>query len=96
MAKETNWDVLNNEMSARDATVTCFAGYDHAVVGAICNGDGEWTSVYSRGLIIRQLESDGMTHDEANEFYDFNVLGSIMSGGPVILDLYITGGELIE
>jgi len=94
--KYSNREVLHDELLAHDSSAICFDGYDDAVVGAIFNGE-TWVSVYSYGLIIKQLEDDGMAHDEAVEFAEYNVIPSIPDDGPIVLDMYITPtGEVID
>ena len=52
-------------------------GYDKAIAGVIW--DGERTRVvYRTESILEILMDQGMTYDEAAEFFDFNVAGSYM------------------
>ena len=52
-------------------------GYDKAIAGVIW--DGERTRVvYTTEKILSILMEDGMTYDEASEYFDFNVAGSYM------------------
>ena len=52
-------------------------GYDKAIAGGIW--DGERTRVvYRTESILEILMDQGMTYDEAAEFFDFNVAGSYM------------------
>ena len=52
-------------------------GYDKAIAGVIW--DGERTRVvYETEGILKILMKQGMTYDEASEFFDFNVAGSYM------------------
>ena len=53
-------------------------GYDKAIAGVIW--DGERTRVvYTTEKILKILmDRDGMTYDEASEFFDFNVAGAHM------------------
>ena len=52
-------------------------GYDKAIAGVIW--DGERTRVvYTTEKILSILMEDGMTYDEASEFFGFNVAGSHM------------------
>lgn len=54
-------------------------GFDEALIGiAESNGSG-MRAAYSYSKIVDILmERDGMTNDEAIEFYDFNIYGSYM------------------
>lgn len=52
---------------------------------------GRTVAVYSRGLCIKKLmDDDEMTHDEAIEFFEFNVEGAYVGPHtPIFLDLQI-------
>ena len=52
-------------------------GYDKAIAGVVW--DGERTRVvYETEKILSILMEDGMSYDEASEYFDFNVAGSYM------------------
>ena len=52
-------------------------GYDSAIEGVVW--DGERTRVvYRMESVLEILMDQGMTYDEASEFFDFNVAGSHM------------------
>ena len=52
-------------------------GYDSAIEGVVW--DGERTRVvYTTEKILAILMEQGMTYDEASEYFDFNVAGSHM------------------
>jgi len=48
-------------------------GYDDAIIGL---DDASGKLVYDVDKIIRILMEDGMSYDEAFEFYDYNILNS--------------------
>jgi len=48
-------------------------GYDDAIIGL---DDASGRLVYDVDKIIRILMEDGMSYDEAFEFYDYNILNS--------------------
>jgi hypothetical protein len=62
-------------------------GFDDAIIG-VAERCGQPTQVaYSRNRCIEILEAQGMSHEEANEYFDFNCAGSWMGEGtPVIID----------
>ena len=66
------------DLYADDEPEILFAdGYDKAIAGVVW--DGESTRVvYTTEKILKILMEDGMTYDEASEFFDFNVAGSHM------------------
>jgi hypothetical protein len=59
-------------------------GHDEAILG-VAERDGEWIVVYDTAKIINGLRRrDGMTRDEAEEFYAFNIAQAWL-GGPTPL-----------
>ena len=66
------------DLYAADEPEILFAdGYDEAIAGV--TWDGERTRVvYETEGILKILMEDGMTYDEAAEFFDFNVAGAYM------------------
>ena len=63
-------------------------GFDDACLGT-CDRFG-WDGpllAYSVALIIESLMADGMSEDEAREFYEYNILGAwVGEGTPVFID----------
>ena len=57
-------------------------GFDGALLGTFYDKiGGEYRLVYSRQQCINILvERDEMTHEEANEYFDFNVEGAYIGG----------------
>ena len=66
------------DLYADDEPEILFAdGYDKAIAGVVW--DGERTRVvYETEEILKILMEDGMTYDEAAEYFDFNVAGAYM------------------
>ena len=64
------------DLYADDEPNMLFAdGYDKAIAGVVW--DGERTRVvYETEEILKILMEDGMSYDEASEYFDFNVAGS--------------------
>ena len=51
--------------------------YNHAIIGICYSFGGENKTAYDLDKVIKVLvEEDGMTNEEAEEFFDFNILGS--------------------
>ena len=66
-------------------------GFDEAIVGSITSyGRGE-TVLYSTQKIIEvMMERDGMTAEDAMEFFNFNILGSYNGDGmPAFLNDHV-------
>lgn len=64
-----------------DAEVLLADGFEDAFLGVTDpwgeNGSRELRTVYSTGKAIEILETrDGMSHEEAVEFFEFNVVGA--------------------
>lgn len=67
-------------------------GLDSAIIGITEEFGGNRRLLYGKTEILEILMSrDGMTHSEAEEFYDYNILG-LYAGeqNPIFLDLSIT------
>lgn len=60
---------------------------DEALIGyAERAGEHQLTPVYDRFMCIHiYMERDGMTEEEANDHFEYNVLGSIMKGSPIFV-----------
>lgn len=60
-----------------EATVITADGYDDCVIGLSYNTIGSPIVIYDADAIIKCLvDRDGMTYDEASEYYEFNILGA--------------------
>ncbi len=66
------------DLYADDEPEILFAdGYDEAIAGVVW--DAKRTRVvYKTEKILSILMEDGMTYDEASEYFDFNVAGAYM------------------
>ncbi|MGR5451954.1 hypothetical protein ACP3V3_19770 [Vibrio sp. PNB22_3_1] len=72
-----------------DRSVMLADGLDEALVGYLISSehDGWLTSVYSIEKIIRLLVLQGMSEDEAWEWFDFNIEGAYVGPGtPVYIN----------
>jgi len=67
------------------------AGLDNAIIGIVEDFTGR-KILYSKPKILNILMvRDGMTESEAEEFYDYNILGLYASDlNPVFLDVEVT------
>jgi hypothetical protein len=66
-------------------------GFDEAIIGSITSyGRGE-TVLYSTQKILEvMMERDGMTAEDAMEFFNFNILGSYNGNGmPAFLNDHV-------
>jgi len=60
---------------SRDIVLTLFDGYDHAFKGVYYEEEIDaYRPVYCTNTIIESLISDGMDHEEAIEYYEYNIV----------------------
>ena len=67
-------------------------GLDSAIIGITEEFGGNRRLLYSKNEILQILKNrDGMTHSDAEEFYDYNILG-LYAGeqNPIFLDLSVS------
>ena len=51
-------------------------GYDNCIVGVITRCGQTPILAYDRSKVISSLESDGMSNEEAEEYFQFNQIGA--------------------
>lgn len=56
-------------------------GYDDCILGTVERFGLEPIYCYSLDKVIAKLQKDGMTYEEAWEFYEFNMVGAWMGDG---------------
>ena len=63
-------------------------GHDNAFIGFMWRfGQNEPITAYSQKKIIDNLMADGMTFDEAQEYFEFNIIGAwVGSGTPCFIE----------
>jgi hypothetical protein len=63
-------------------------GHDNAFIGFMWRfGQNEPIAAYSQKKIIENLMADGMTFDEAQEYFEFNIIGAwVGSGTPCFIE----------
>jgi len=74
MTRDELLDLLN-EFYCEDHTLTVFDGFEDAVVGVARQFTGRPLVVYDRDKCIEVLVEQGMDHDEAEEYFQFNTEG---------------------
>lgn len=61
---------------AQDEELLFCDGYDHAIMG-VCHRFGQEAIVaYNRRVIIQDMICQGMTYEEAEEYFGFNIIGA--------------------
>ena len=51
-------------------------GYDEAIAGVVWDGERTRVVYETEEILGILMDRDGMTYDEASEFFDFNVAGA--------------------
>lgn len=78
----TPYITLTDYCDERDITVLTLDGFEDCVVGitlyAGWEGYVEERSVYDAGMIIEKLESQGLSYEDAIEYFEFNVIGAYL------------------
>jgi len=87
--KEKVWAQLDGDVSAENPEAMYADGFDEAILG-ICRRANIAVVAYDQEACLKILmERDGMTREEAVEFFDFNVLGAWMGENtPVFIERY--------
>lgn len=81
----THQDIINElHMSNPDALLA--DGFDEALIG-ICNRYGQPSlAAYDYEKCIKILMQDGISYEEAKEYFEFNILGAwVGEGTPVFI-----------
>lgn len=61
-------------------------GFNSCIVAIAHRFGAEPVLAYDMGLMIQVLTADGMTEEEAHEYFDFNIIGGFFgSGTPIFL-----------
>ena len=61
--------------------------FDDAIIGVTERADGGQLVAYDRQRVIDILEAQGMSRDEAEEYYSFNTCGAwVGEGTPIFVD----------
>lgn len=54
-------------------------GYDDCIIGIVEQFGRPQIVCYDQALVIKKLQKDGMTYEEAVEFWSYNQLGAYVS-----------------
>ena len=69
-------DTLNKELN-----MLKMVGFDHCIVGIMEQYGSPDKLAYDYDLVIKELIEQGMTIEDAQEFYEYNQLGAYMGPG---------------
>jgi hypothetical protein len=67
---------IRDELAEIDPDLMLMDGFDDCIIGICESFGGESVVAYDYGKVIAQLESQGMTYEEAVEFHEFNQAGA--------------------
>lgn len=68
--------VTREELAEEHPDLLFVDGHDNALLGVAYRFGMEPVALYDRSRIIENLMADGMAHEEAEEFFDFNIIGA--------------------
>lgn len=80
MEKETKENSKKLELIEyfQDENMLQMDGYDDCIVGVVEQFGRPPIMCYDKEKVLQKLVSEGLTHDEAIEFFDFNQIGCHM------------------
>lgn len=67
-----------------DTEIMIADGLDEAIVGVTSTDDEVYNAVYSEEKCIQVFEKQGMSREEAEEFFEYNTRGAYMGPGTPI------------
>ena len=67
---------IRDELAEIDPDLMLMDGFDDCIIGICESFGGESVVAYDYDKVIAQLESQGMSEEEAVEFHEFNQLGA--------------------
>jgi hypothetical protein len=83
---------LDELANSSDETIIVADGFDEALLGTatvFCGHSWSIRAVYDRAKCIQLLVTrDGMSEEDADEYFEFNVQGAIVAGAPIFLSLF--------
>ena len=53
-------------------------GFDDCIVGVVERFGSEPVICYNKEKMLKSLQKDGMTYEEAYEYFDFNIIGAFV------------------
>ena len=87
VAMEEFEKIMEKVTEANENAVLC-DGLEDALVGVATRFGMEPVAAYDRAKIIDiYVKRDGMTPEEANEFFEFNVIGAYVDHCPVFVEI---------
>jgi hypothetical protein len=89
MAKLTPEEIVD-QLAAENEKAITFDGYEDCLIGICYQFGRPPVACYDYNQCIQKLmDRDGMDHEQAVEFFEFNSLGSgVGENGPVFVNLF--------
>jgi len=79
-------DIVKEFIEFENENAVTVTGHDDAIIGMAYTYGKNPVVLYSIEKILDKLVDDGMSRDEAFEFFDYNILGSYISeNNPVFM-----------
>lgn len=72
-------DFIDEFSDGTDEQLMLLEGHDNALVGVVQRFNATF-ALYDLAKVLENLIAGGMTHDEATEWYEFNMLGAWVGG----------------
>lgn len=86
MAGRRNNKKLRDAIAAYDEDALILPGHDNAIIGAATGCGAPNRIIYDPSIIIQNLIKDGMSQEDAEEWFSFNIAGSYVGDGtPIFL-----------
>ena len=77
-----------------DGKVLKVEGFDEAIIGLCRKAGHDDCLLYDEDKVINLLMGDGMSYDEAIEYYEYNIAGAFMGDGTPAFFFKATESEL--
>lgn len=77
MKKELNKQkIIDNYCLDEETEFMFMDGFDEAILGVVESFGSEQKVCYDKNKVIEILEKQGMTYEEAFEWFDYNIIGA--------------------
>lgn len=70
--------MIREQLAEINEQAIVFDGFDKALIGYVESFGGKTVALYDRDKVIDKLIKDGITCEEAYEYFDFNIIGAYL------------------
>lgn len=67
---------FTDSLDSGETPLLILPGHDNAILGVLERFGGNPAVIYDKEVVLQNLVEDGMSPDEAVEWYEFNMLGA--------------------